>query len=130
MNFKKLKLALALTATLLMWASVFVGIRSALGAYSPYHLALLRYLTASIILLGVQAVTGFRWPDARDLPQIFFLGLSGIAVYNLALNYGEINVTAVAASFIANTVPVITALLWRATTGWRLSASMRSVSRS
>ena len=41
---------LALAATLLLWASAFAGIRAGLRAYSPAHLAVLRFLVASAVL--------------------------------------------------------------------------------
>ena len=45
------------------------------------------------------------------LPNFIFLGFIGITVYNLALNYGEQTISAGAASFIINTVPIFTTIL-------------------
>jgi hypothetical protein len=51
-NFNLLT-SLALTATVIFWASAFVAIRIALRAYRPGDLALLRYAIASIALLSL-----------------------------------------------------------------------------
>lgn len=102
---------LALFLTIFLWASAFVGIRDALHAYSPVPLAVLRYLVASFILAGYAVLKKMDLPERKDLPGIFLLGLLGIAIYNIALNYGEQTVTAGAASLLVNTVPIFTALL-------------------
>ncbi|MHB1345428.1 MAG: DMT family transporter, partial [Thermoleophilia bacterium] len=50
-------------------------------------------------------------PRPRDLPKIFLLGLLGVTVYHLGLNYGEVTVSAGAASLMIAVVPMFTALL-------------------
>jgi len=98
-------------AMLLFWASAFAAIRSALSAFPPGELALLRFLVACATL-GVLLI--FRRPPRpriRDLPLIFLLGLFGITLYHLALNYGEVVVTAGAASLLIASAPIFTALL-------------------
>ncbi len=104
-------IVVAIATTLLLWASAFVGIRTGLEAYSPTHLALLRYATASVVLLLYFYSGKTRLPDKRDLPRILLIGFVGITVYNLALNIGELSVTAGAASFIVNSVPIFTTIL-------------------
>lgn len=105
------KFVLPLACTLLFWASAFVGIRATLSAYSPAHLALLRFLVASGVLLIVMLVRRSPLPRAGDVPLILTTGFLGISVYNLALNIGEQTVSASAASFLVNTVPIFTTLL-------------------
>ena len=104
---------LAGVITVTLWASAFVGIRAALGSYSPGQLVLLRFLVASIVLIGYACCVRMPLPMLRDVPQIVLLGLSGITIYNLALNYGETQVTAGVASFIVGTVPIWTGLISR-----------------
>jgi drug/metabolite transporter (DMT)-like permease len=102
---------IAIGTTIILWASAFAGIRDGLQAYSPFHLALLRFLLASLVL-GLVAVTQpIRRPPLTDLPRLGLVGLCGITLYNLALNYGELTVSAGAASFIINTAPIFTAFL-------------------
>ena len=101
----------ALAVTLLFWASAFAGIRAGLQSYSPGQLALLRFLVASAVLAAYAAATRMHLPHRRDLPAILLLGFAGITVYHVALNYGEVTVTAGAASLLIALSPVFTALL-------------------
>jgi drug/metabolite transporter (DMT)-like permease len=106
-----LKIAIAIATTVVLWASAFVAIRAALPDYGPIYLAVLRFLVASAVL-GIYALfSRMRLPERQDLPRIALCGLVGIAGYNLALNTGEQTVTAGAASLLANTGPIWTALL-------------------
>lgn len=103
-----------------LWASAFVGIRAALPSYSPGHLALLRFLIASAALVALALVIRMRLPARRDVPRLFVLGVIGIALYQVALGYGERTVTSGSASFIVASVPVITALIAWLVLGERL----------
>ena len=76
----------ALAASLLFWASAFAGIRAGLRAYSPAHLAILRFATASVFLGIYAGIAHFRQPQLRDLPGLLLTGFLGITVYNIALN--------------------------------------------
>ncbi len=120
---KKISLltGLAIFGTVVLWGSAFVGIRYSLADYSPFHLALLRFLVASA-LLAVFAVAGrVRLPAAGDLPLIILTGVSGIGLYNLVLNYGAMTVSAGSTSFIISTAPLMTALIAFALLGERIS---------
>ncbi|OAT79371.1 hypothetical protein A6M21_15985 [Desulfotomaculum copahuensis] len=101
----------ALGVCIFFWASAFAGIRAGLTSYSPGHLALLRFLVASLVLVGYAALTRMRLPEKQDLPAIFLLGFVGISVYHVALSYGEVTVSAGAASLLIAAGPVFTALL-------------------
>jgi drug/metabolite transporter (DMT)-like permease len=103
--------ALALGTTIILWACAFVGIRAALPAYGPLHLAVLRFLVAALVLAITAPLLHIRLPERRDLPRIVLCGLLGITGYNLALNTGELEVSAGAASLLVNTGPIWTALL-------------------
>jgi drug/metabolite transporter (DMT)-like permease len=103
--------AAAFTFTVICWSSAFAGIRAGLQDYSPAHVALLRFLTASTVLLVIAVATRMPLPSLRDLPGIAFAGLLGIAVYNLALTYGEQYTAAGVASLIVASAPIVTALL-------------------
>ena len=104
---------IALGVALVLWASAFAGIRAGLRAYSPGHLAILRFLVASIVLAIYAAIAHFRRPEVRDLPGLALTGAIGITFYNIALNYGETRVTAGAASLLIASVPIWTALFAR-----------------
>jgi drug/metabolite transporter (DMT)-like permease len=107
LDFKALA---ALLTSVLSWASAFAGIRLALNCYTPGEIALFRYIVASLALLIVGLVKGFRKPSLKDLPLFMLAGLLGFTVYNLALGYGEIWLPAGPASFIIGTAPVFLAL--------------------
>ena len=112
----------AIIIALLLWASAFAGIRAGLESYGPGQVALLRFGTASLIFLVWAAVTRMRPPDPRDLPRVALAGFLGITVYHVALNFGEVTVTAGAASLIISASPIITALLSTLFIGERLTS--------
>jgi drug/metabolite transporter (DMT)-like permease len=95
-----------LALTLLLWGSAFPGIRSALQAYSPGHLSVFRIAVAALTLLIWGFYHRIKRPALRDWPGIIVLGITGIAVYHVALNYGEQTVTAGSASFIIGSSPI------------------------
>ncbi|MEA2021725.1 MAG: DMT family transporter [Candidatus Caldatribacteriota bacterium] len=105
------RIVMAVTITLIFWASAFAGIRVGLKEYSPEHLVILRFLSASLVLLIYALIIRMPLPEKKDLPAMFSLGFIGITVYHLALAYGEIKVTAGSASLLIASAPVFTAIL-------------------
>ena len=111
----------AIAATLLLWASAFAGIRAGMrltpvgvpGAdgYGPGEVALLRFGTASVVLLLYASVTRMRFPRTEDLMRIALAGLTGITIYHVSLNFGEMSVAAGAASLLIAAGPVFTAMM-------------------
>ena len=101
----------ALAVTVILWASAFAGIRAGLEAYGPGQVALIRFLVASAVLAGCAAITRMRLPERQDLPAVFLAGFLAFTAYHVALNYGEVTVSAGAASILINTAPIFTALL-------------------
>jgi drug/metabolite transporter (DMT)-like permease len=101
----------AVACCLILWASSFVVIRVAVREYSPEHLALLRYLVASAVLLIAAPFCKVRLPKPRHVPAFFGMGIVGIAFYSLAVNAGEMTVTAGGASLIIASETVFVALL-------------------
>lgn len=102
--------ALLILATL--WGSAFPSIKIALVDLGAPHLTLARHLVASacfVLYLGIRG--GRRLPLRRDVPYYFLLGILGFTVYQLALNFGELRVSAGAASLLIATVPAMTAVL-------------------
>jgi drug/metabolite transporter (DMT)-like permease len=95
--------------SIVFWSSAFAGIRSALLNYAPGHLALLRFLVASGVLVVFAICNHVSVPNLRDIPKIMLLGFLGITVYHTALNYGEISVTAGSASLLIASTPALTA---------------------
>jgi len=106
-----IRAVLALAAALVLWSSAFAGIRVGLTAYPPAELALLRFLVASLVLAIYAGLAHFRRPQLRDVPRLALTGALGITFYNIALNYGELTVSAGAASLLIASAPIWTALL-------------------
>ncbi|WP_298622804.1 DMT family transporter [uncultured Legionella sp.] len=106
------KVHCVLIASIIFWASAYVGIRMALAAYSPGPLALFRFIIASLcialIYYNQNIKTTILWSHRL---QLLLTGVAGIGVYNICLNYGEMTVSAGTASFIVGLMPVFTVFL-------------------
>ena len=113
---------LAILVTIVFWASAFAGIRAGLAAFEPGHLALYRFLVASVALGIYALVARIPVPPLGDLLRILGLSCLGISLYHVCLNYGEVSVPAGTASLIIASGPVITALLATRFGGERLNA--------
>jgi drug/metabolite transporter (DMT)-like permease len=111
---------LSIAIVLVLWASAFAGIKAGLTAYGPGQVALLRFGTASLVLAAYALVVRMRLPARRDLPRLIIAGITGITIYHVALNYGEMKVSAGAASLLIAAGPIFTALMSVAFLGERL----------
>jgi drug/metabolite transporter (DMT)-like permease len=111
----------AIAITLLLWASAFAGIKSGMrlttggvpgpDGYGPGEVALLRFGVASLVLGAYAAATRMRLPRREDLVRIAIAGFLGITVYHVALNFGEVRVSAGAAALLISAGPVFTAIM-------------------
>ena len=116
------RLLAAVVAAVVFGASAYTAIVEALESYSPGPLALLRMLVASAALAAYTAFSGVRRPEAKDLPAVALASLCAFALYNLALNYGQLTASAGTASLIVATIPIFTTLLVAAVLRERLDA--------
>lgn len=117
------RLSISIVAAVVFAASAFPAISTGLEAYSPVHLALLRFLTASLALGIYAALSRMRLPEAKDLPAVVLAGLMAFSVYNILLGYGQLTVPAGTASLLIASIPAFTAL-WavlflKERPGWR-----------
>jgi drug/metabolite transporter (DMT)-like permease len=97
--------------TLVLWASAFVGIRSAGHHLSPGSLALGRLIVATLVLGTIAAVRRDPLPARRDLWPVALAGLLWLGGYNIALNAAERHVDAGTAAMLVNVGPILIALL-------------------
>jgi drug/metabolite transporter (DMT)-like permease len=101
--------------TVTIWASAFVGIRSAGRSLSPGALSLGRLLVGSLVLAILLAVRGERLPLWRELrtvlPALLTCGVLWFGVYNVALNAGEQRVDAGTAAMLVNVGPILISIL-------------------
>ncbi|NTU70438.1 MAG: EamA family transporter [Coriobacteriia bacterium] len=111
----------AIAITLVLWASAFAGIKAGMrltadglpgpDGFGPGQVALLRFGVASLVLAGYAVLTRMSLPAGKDLPRIFISGFLGISIYHVALNFGELRVSAGAASLLIAAGPVFTAIM-------------------
>jgi drug/metabolite transporter (DMT)-like permease len=109
-----LPLAAALV-TVVVWASAFVGIRSAGRSFSPGALSLGRMVVSAAALGLVFMLRGEHLPTRTQLraagPLLLVTGVLWFGVYHLFLNSGERRVDAGTASMLVNVGPILIAVL-------------------
>ena len=107
--------SLAALVTVALWASAFVGIRSAGGRFSPGALTLGRLVVGAAVLGVVSAARRERLPPRAELravwPGLVLCGLLWFGAYNVALNAGERRVDAGTAAMLVNVGPILVAAL-------------------
>jgi len=103
---------LTLAAVTMIWGGTFVAGRFLAGSLSPLFAASLRFLLASVALLGFLWIA--RIPLARPTPrqwlQLSLLGFFGIFFYNLCFFYGLQYINASRASLIVALNPAVIGL--------------------
>lgn len=105
---------LALTAalvTVLVWASAFVGIRSAGRDIDPGPLTLGRLLVGALVLGAIVIARREALPPRGDVARLVLCGLLWFGAYNVMLNAAEQRVDAGTAAMLVNVGPVLIALL-------------------
>jgi len=113
--------ALALAATVVLWASAFPAIRVGVPGLGVAGLSVARLAVASAALAVVAPFLGVRRPARRDLPRIALCAATGMSAYQLLLNWGEVHVAAGTASLLISIAPVFSVLLAAAFLGERLT---------
>src|SRR3954466_14195743 len=111
----------AIVVTILAWASAFPAIRAGLAAFGPAELGALRFAVAAVPAAIFLLATRPRLPTWSEAWRIAFGGIVFVAFYTTLLNFGEVSVSAGAASFIINVSPIMVALLATLTLGERFS---------
>ncbi|WP_025129996.1 DMT family transporter [Pseudomonas sp. PH1b] len=96
----------------LIWGGTFVAGRYLAGSLSPLLAASLRFLLASLALLGFMAVARIPLarPSLRQFGQLALLGFFGIFFYNLCFFLGLQQINASRASLIVALNPAVIAL--------------------
>jgi drug/metabolite transporter (DMT)-like permease len=105
----------AALVTVVLWASAFVGIRSAGRTFGPGALSLGRLLVATAALGTVMVLRREPLPRRADLRVVggplLLCGLLWFGAYNVALNSGERRVDAGTAAMLVNVGPVLIAIV-------------------
>ena len=82
---ERFKVGLALLLTYTIWGSTYLGMNYALESFPPLHLAALRFLAASVIMMLFMRWRGASFPTARE-----FLGGMGVGMILLGLGNGGV----------------------------------------
>ena len=102
---------LAVTTTVLAWASAFVVIRYAAHDIRPGALALGRLLVASLALSAMMIGRKLVRLNGREWSLTAVVGVAWFAGYSIALNAGEQHVDAGTASMLIQLAPILIGVL-------------------
>jgi drug/metabolite transporter (DMT)-like permease len=97
--------------TVVLWASAFVGIRTAGHDFTPGPLALGRLLVGSVVLGAIVLARREGLPSRKSLPGIAVAGAFWFGGYMVVLNEAERRVDAGTAAMIVNVGPILIAIL-------------------
>jgi drug/metabolite transporter (DMT)-like permease len=100
---------LYVAVAMLTWASAYAAIAYALGGFTPGQVAFARLLIGSVCFLLWLRIRRLPLPPASAWPPLIVLGLIGLAVYHLCLNYAETRIPSGTAAIIIALAPAATA---------------------
>ncbi|HTY50551.1 MAG TPA: DMT family transporter [Steroidobacteraceae bacterium] len=106
----------------LTWSSAYAAIAYGLHGFTPGEVALARLMLGSMCFVLWMRVRGLPLPPPAAWPPLLMLGVIGLSVYHLCLNYAETRIASGTAAIIIALSPAVTAA---ASTLWlheRLSA--------
>ena len=110
LNREPVLVPLAVTATLVMWASAFVGIRAVGDDVGAGALAFARLALAAVVLGVVVALRRPARPSRADAVRLAICGALWPGAYFVLLNAAEHHVDAGTASILVKLAPVLVAL--------------------
>lgn len=99
----------AIAVALLTWSSAYAAIAYALASFTPGEVAFSRLAIGSLCFAALLAIRRVPLPVRRDWPQLALLGVIGLSVYHLCLNYAETRIASGTASILIALVPAATA---------------------
>ena len=93
---------------MLTWSSAYAAIAYALGGFTPGEVAFARLLLGSVCFVLWTLMRKLPLPPLRAWPPLLGLGLVGLAVYHLCLNYAETRIASGTAAIIIALAPAAT----------------------
>lgn len=99
----------AIAVALLTWSSAYAAIAYALASFTPGEVAFARLAIGSLCFAALLAIRRVPLPARRDWLQLALLGVIGLSVYHLCLNYAETRIASGTASILIALVPAATA---------------------
>ena len=107
---------------LLTWSSAYAAIAYALASFTPGEVAFARLSIGSLCFALLMWVKRARVPRRSDWLQLAVLGVTGLTVYHLCLNYAETRIASGTAAILIALVPAATTTLSAFWIGERISA--------
>jgi drug/metabolite transporter (DMT)-like permease len=107
---------------LITWSSAYAGIAYALASFTPGEVALARLVIGSLCFALLVWVRRVPLPQRSDWLQLAVLGLLGLTVYHLCLNYAETRIASGTAAILISLVPATTTTLSALWIGERIDA--------
>jgi drug/metabolite transporter (DMT)-like permease len=106
---------------LITWSSAYAAIAYALASFTPGEVALARLSIGSLCFAVLVWAKRVPLPQPKDWPQLLLLGVIGLTVYHLCLNYAETRIASGTAAIIISLVPAATTTLSALWIGERIS---------
>ena len=97
------------TVAMLTWSSAYAAIAYALAGFSPGEVAFARMLLGSVCFLLWMRLRRLPLPPASAWLPLLALGVLGLSVYHLCLNYAETRIASGTAAIIIALSPAATA---------------------
>jgi drug/metabolite transporter (DMT)-like permease len=100
---------LCVAVAMLTWSSAYAAIAYGLGGFTPGEVAFARMLIASVCFVIWMRMRRLPLPPPAAWPPLLGLGVIGLAVYHLCLNYAETRIASGTAAIIIALSPAATA---------------------
>lgn len=94
---------------LLTWSSAYAAIAYALSSFTPGEVAFSRLAIASLCFVVVLRWRRVPLPPKRDWPALLVLGVLGLTVYHVCLNWAETRIASGTAAILICLTPAATA---------------------
>jgi len=102
---------LAIAVALLTWSSAYAAIAYVLPSFTPGEIAFARLLVGSLCFIALLRAKKLPLPRRSDWPRTALMGVIGLTVYQLCLNFAETRIASGTASIVISLVPAATAAL-------------------
>jgi drug/metabolite transporter (DMT)-like permease len=106
---------------LITWSSAYAAIAYALASFTPGEVALARLAIGSLCFVALLWAKRTPLPRRSDWLQLAVLGVIGLTVYHLCLNYAETRIASGTAAILISLVPAATTTLSAFWIGERIS---------
>lgn len=107
-KFSEWKFVIMMIVGVIVWAFAFPFIKIGLKELSFINLTIMRFFVVCCVFILILLLQQKRFSklQKKDVIPIFILGVLGVIVYHLGLNYGEQFISPGAASLIIATIPI------------------------